>query len=98
MIFIPFSKFNQARISRANHQTIPIRGSQLVVLRSYTHQYFDEMDLKEGETIAFMDQLEDGWWRGMKLGNPAPVCYSILIVVSYIRIILNIIVSSTVEK
>ena len=54
-------------------QSPPSRGSQLVVSRSYSPKYFDEMELKEGETIAFMDELEVGWWRGMKLGSSTQV-------------------------
>ena len=63
----------QAQINRQSRQPTPIRGSQLIAVKPYVPQYFDEMALKEGDVIAFMDELEDGWWRGMKLGNPSPV-------------------------
>ena len=43
------------------------------MVRSYAPQYFDELDLKEGDVVAFLEELEEGWWRGMKLGNPSPV-------------------------
>ena len=53
-------------------------------MKPYHPQYFDEMDIKEGDVIAFMDELEDGWWRGMKLGNPSPVrslpCYFVQLI------------------
>ena len=54
-------------------QIPPTRGSQLIVVRSYVPQYFDELMLKEGDVVAFLEELEEGWWRGMKLGNPSPV-------------------------
>ena len=57
----------------AIRQTPPTRGSQLLAVRNYNSQYFDEMELKEGDVIAFMDELEEGWWRGMKLGNQSQV-------------------------
>ena len=57
----------------AIRQIPPTRGSQLLAIRNYTSQYFDEMELKEGDVIAFMDELEEGWWRGMKLGNQSQV-------------------------
>ena len=57
----------------AIRQIPPTRGSQLLAIRNYTSQYFDEMELKEGDVIAFMDELEEGWWRGMKLGNKSQV-------------------------
>ena len=56
-------------------QTPPSRGSQLIVIKAYVPQYFDEMELKEGDVVAFLNELEEGWWRGMKLGNPSPVRY-----------------------
>ena len=43
------------------------------MVRSYAPQYFDELDLKEGDVVAFLEELEEGWWRGMKLGNASPV-------------------------
>ena len=57
-------------------QSPPTRGSQLIVVKAYSPQYFDEMELKEGDIVAFMDELEMGWWRGMKLGNPSPVRFN----------------------
>ena len=70
-----------------NRPSTPIRGSQLIVVKPYHPQYFDEMDIKEGDVIAFMDELEDGWWRGMKLGNPSPVrslpCYFVQLIRKY---------------
>ena len=57
-------------------QCPPTRGSQLIVVKAYSPQYFDEMELKEGDIVAFMDELEMGWWRGMKLGNPSPVRFN----------------------
>lgn len=68
-----YSYLEQSPTSRQNVQSPPCRGSQLVVVRNYSPKYFDEIELKEKEIIAFMDELETGWWRGMKVGNPSPV-------------------------
>ena len=51
----------------------PPRGSQLTVVRAYFPQYLDEIELTEGDIIAFMEELEEGWWKGMKLGSSSLV-------------------------
>ena len=73
MLFLSVSPLDQQQPINVSQQSPPSRGSQLVVSRSYSPKYFDEMELKEGETIAFMDELEVGWWRGMKLGSSTQV-------------------------
>ena len=67
------SSLEQQQSINVSQQSPPSRGSQLVVSRSYSPKYFDEIELKEGEIIAFMDELEVGWWRGMKLGSASQV-------------------------
>ena len=68
-----FSLVSEQQGSINTKQTPPSRGSQLIVIKAYAPQYFDEMELKEGDVVAFLNELEEGWWRGMKLGNPSPV-------------------------
>ena len=53
------------------------------MVRSYAPQYFDELELKEGDVVAFLEELEEGWWRGMKLGNASPVrlCKDVVVLV-----------------
>ena len=47
------------------------------------------MELKEGDVIAFMDELEEGWWRGMKLGNQSQVNEDYLCYIDLINVLIG---------
>ena len=47
------------------------------------------MELKEGDVIAFMDELEEGWWRGMKLGNKSQVNEDYLCYIDLINVLIG---------
>ena len=47
------------------------------------------MELKEGDVIAFMDELEEGWWRGMKLGNQGQVNENQLSYMFFINVLIG---------
>ena len=48
-------------------------GVDYIVIRSYVPQDSDDLELKEGDTVALLEDLKNGWWRGMKLGNEEEV-------------------------
>lgn len=48
---------------------LPDSGAALRVIQAYQPCFFDELELNTGETINFLDFVQDGWWKGQNSKN-----------------------------
>ena len=59
-----FNFQNNIKGSEQQPKKPPNAGTLLKAVQSYSPAFFDELNVRAGDKITFLDQIEPGWWRG----------------------------------